>query len=627
MEHLHLTLSIFLSFLMGVMAKSTQYLPRMIFTDKDTAVKRLSLSGHHAPVKIIPQRHRDAVIAVGQQEVILYDFQKTPVEQTVLWHCGNTSAAERSQDCRITVFQEMNETDLVFVCVAADAATRCCQMNVSSASPSCTSPSKVKKIVDSMKSSVTAKVEPSILVESGDSSSLYVTRSGQENSGIYRFGEKVIKPSNQNKEQHFVGLMFNRRKDDPLQNKVYAFYKARNCENHPQSYTWTPFVTQVCMADVGGSKSKLQRKWTSQMNAKLFCGNADTKQSFSELVDVAVVQAARWQDTRVYGLFRNEWGMSAVCVYTIQDIDDVFKNSKFKGSTKAFPLDRKRECVEDSTKLPYETLDMIERTSEMEQWVQPRNKSGPILINLHHNYTHIHVDTSQHMMNSNQAVLFITLNNGAIHKVIHREGEVLVGAEYQVFTNHVHILSISLQTSCRRLVVASNSELVHLDVENCGKYGDSCDECVLAKDPYCSWDNNHCVPHTHEDVQNGTAVDFDICPLTVKTGKDDIVQRVTLPYGSRYFLQCPVTSRHAVYRWNHLNKNTNCSVQDQSCFLHIDHVGPKDAGTYTCESEELGYVKVRAKYDLWLESRAGTHRSGWLPWVGVVVLLVKSLFC
>lgn len=48
----------------------------------------------------------------------------------------------------------------------------------------------------------------------------------------------------------------------------------------------------------------------------------------------------------------------------------------------------------------------------------------------------------------------------------------------------------------RRLVVASNSELVHLDVENCGKYGDSCDECVLAKDPYCSWDNNHCVPHT-----------------------------------------------------------------------------------------------------------------------------------
>lgn len=32
--------------------------------------------------------------------------------------------------------------------------------------------------------------------------------------------------------------------------------------------------------------------------------------------------------------------------------------------------------------------------------------------------------------------------------MIHREGEVLVGAEYQVFTNHVHILSISLQTSC-----------------------------------------------------------------------------------------------------------------------------------------------------------------------------------
>lgn len=60
-------------------------------------------------------------------------------------------------------------------------------------------------------------------------------------------------------------------------------------------------------ADIGGPKNTLQFFWTSQMNARLFCGDPERKQHFSELVDVATVHAEQWQDTRIYALFRNEW--------------------------------------------------------------------------------------------------------------------------------------------------------------------------------------------------------------------------------------------------------------------------------------------------------------------------------
>lgn len=51
----------------------------------------------------------------------------------------------------------------------------------------------------------------------------------------------------------------------------------------------------------------LQFTWTSQLYVRLFCGDANNKQHFSELVDVATVHAEQRQDTRVYALFRNEW--------------------------------------------------------------------------------------------------------------------------------------------------------------------------------------------------------------------------------------------------------------------------------------------------------------------------------
>lgn len=48
-------------------------------------------------------------------------------------------------------------------------------------------------------------------------------------------------------EQYYLGLVLSKREDDPLQNKVYSFYKQKNKDISPGTNMWLPFVSQVCM--------------------------------------------------------------------------------------------------------------------------------------------------------------------------------------------------------------------------------------------------------------------------------------------------------------------------------------------------------------------------------------------
>ncbi|XP_039992333.1 semaphorin-7A-like [Xiphias gladius] len=618
-------------------AANKRHLPRMIFTEKETAVKRLPSPGHHTPLQILLNGQPDTVTAAGQTHLYSYNFQdhrKTPVERKVLWKECIDSTPRKDCSYNITVFHKREEANQAFVCGTNGRETLCCDVNLSELSPKCMPSAKMGHIKRSIGTFIIKKGEPSALVESAESADLYITYSGsQANIGIYRFGKDRVRPVHHNKEQHYVGLMLSRRPNS-LEDKVYAFYKEKNRDTSLQSDTWLPFVTQVCMADVGGPKNNLQFSWTSQMNARLFCGDPDNGQYFSELVDVATVHADQWQDARVYALFRNEWGMSAVCVYTIEDIDHIFSTSPFKGSSTANHKKRSRMCVSDSTKIPPETLRMIEKTSEMEQWVQPVNKSGPLLFN-HHNYTHIYVHTSQDKRNHPFTVLFLSTKNGGLHKVIQTKSQIFVIAEYQPIFHQAHIFSIILHPSSRKLYVESRSELIQLDVANCAKYGDSCEECVLARDPYCGWNGTHCTAETHGTLQDVVTGNHTICSVHPEkafryshdTLADENVDRITLPSRSRYFLQCPVSSHHAQYTWRHLESSIPCRSKDQECLLLIDSIGPEQVGDYRCVSEELGYSKVLAQYQLQLESRAAGRLSSSLVWVCLMAALIKSLSC
>ncbi|CAK6984248.1 semaphorin-7A [Scomber scombrus] len=597
-------------------------------------MKRFPLSGHDTPVRILVEG--DAVTAVGRTHLKSFNFQdpnKAPVEKKVSW-IGCSPATGTDCNYKISVVEETGKTNEVFVCGTNGRQTLCCNMMLSQESAQCIPSENMKNINKGITEFIIKEGEPSVL---GDEA-LFITHSGSQASvGIHKFGKNKVGPATHDKEQYYVGLVRSERKDDELQNRVYAFYKEKNKDTSLDCEMWLPYVTQVCMKDNGGPKNNLQFIWTSQMNARLYCGDPENRQYFSELIDVATIHADRWQDTRVYALFRNEWGMSAVCVYTIEEIDVVFTHSSFKGSSSVNQNSRPRMCVADSTKMSIEALNSIKTTSEMEHWVRPVGNSGPLLIH-RHSYTHILADSPQQKRNNHHPVLFLSLKNGGVHKVTQNKSQAFVIAENQPFNHRAHILSITLNHPSRKLYVSSARELVQLDVADCTHYGDTCQECILARDPYCGWNGEHCVLATQstlQDVDNGSYAKCisSFLPTTLLHGKgsgssaDSTMDRIKVPSKSKYFLQCPVTSHHAQYFWLHNEKPVSCSMTDQQCLLLIDSMGPEQGGSYICESEEMGYRKVLAQYRLEMGSGSGIRSSSPLVLVCLVVTLIKSVSC
>nr|XP_020514341.1 semaphorin-7A-like [Labrus bergylta] len=614
-----------ISRLLGFNEAMSAHAPRMRFSNTDPSMKRTLLPGDQTSVQILPGGEPDTVTAVGPKHLISLNFKnplQAPVQRTLLWKdCIISKTSTTDCDFNITAVQKREEGDQAYVCGTNGRETLCCDVILSAPSPECRTSEKMRSIQGSIRKFIMKEGEPSVFVESETNADLYTTYSGsQENVGVHKFGTNRVGPANHNKEQHYVGLVISRQAEDPSQDKVFAFYKEKNRDSDLYSGMWLPFVSQVCMSDRGGPKKHMQYIWTSQMNARLYCGDPDSKQHFSELVHVAAVHAEHWQDSRVYALFQNEWGMSAVCVYRVKDFHNIFTNSPFKGGSAGSQVDRRRACVPDSTAISLDVLKSIEENSEMEEWVKPADSSRPLVFD-RHRYTHISVDKR----NQRHPVLFLSLHNGAIHKVTQSQNQTFVIAEYETFKHNTSILNMILNQNSMKLYAASRSELVQVDVTNCAQYGDRCEDCVLARDPNCGWALNRCVPVTLDSLQDVAQGKHDICPTFSKLqdpglGESDAVQDV--PYKSKYFLQCPVSSLHAEYTWLHPKGSKSCSLKEQECLLLIHSMSPEQDGTYTCESEEKGYKKVVVKYQLKLQNGAAGHSPRLLLCVCLMAVLL-----
>ncbi|XP_051920380.1 semaphorin-7A [Hippocampus zosterae] len=601
-------------------------LPRMTFTQDEIALKSVILPGEIRKL-LHPERDHGKLMAVGKKHLISLSFlhpPKTPVERKLLWSECLDAANECSYD--VVLAHEREDTSRVFVCGTDGAETLCCDIMPSADPPVCIPADDLESMRGSIRNFILKDAEHSALVESETSSSLYVTYSGsQEYVGVHKFGKNRVGPANHDKEQHYLGLVTSRRRNEPLQDKVYAFYKEKNKDLNGWSSTWLPYVSQYCMADVGGPKNNLQFTWTSQMSARLLCGDPKSKQIFFEMVDIATVHAEQWQDTRVYALFRNEWNMSAVCVYSSQDIQDVFTNSPFKGADNQ--RGRSRECVSDSTHLSMDVLRMTQINSEMEEWVRPMKKSGPLLIS-HHMYTHIRADAAFKKENT---LLFLTRNCGGVDKVLESKSAAFIIAEYRPFAHRAHIDSIIHHPSSKKLYISSRAQLVQMDVADCDHYGDTCEECVLARDPYCAWDGTGCAvatPTSGSVVQDVNSGNYHLCSSLPSHHTKKVVNRstmpevaVALPHGHQYFLPCPAGSRHAHYSWHHNDGGaTPCAWSPYGCLLLIND---KREGAYTCVSEERGFSRVLARYAVHVTGSAASTRPTF--WICALAALIRTI--
>ncbi|KAK0133744.1 Semaphorin-7A [Merluccius polli] len=372
------------------------------------------------------------------------------------------------------------------------------------------------------------------------------------------------------------------------QDKVYAFFKEKHPAESLESDMWLPFVAQVCMADKGGNKNILEYRWTTHLKARLFCGDRASGQHYPELVDVSFLHKEDGALSAVYALFWNEWSMSAVCVYSIDDIEKVFKTSAFKANKAPVPDQRPGTCTYNS-QTDKQMLTFMQKQPEVVDRVRSMNNAGPLLVS-QHRYTHILLDTAH-----THTLLYLSLVSGRVHKVLDNKTRAFIIAEYRPFTDKAHILDMILHKPTRKLYVSSSKEVVQVDVQSCEKYGPQCEDCVLARDPYCGWNGHQCVEATSETLQDVEKGDHTIC-LSSKEHKEP--RSISAPLGFSVFMRCPVSSRHAEYTWHRPgNITTTCDVIEKSeCNVLIERVVLEDGGVYRCMEEERGYKTNRRSF-------------------------------
>ncbi|XP_050990511.1 semaphorin-7A isoform X2 [Labeo rohita] len=537
-------------------------------TVKNEGITRFSFENNNINLVKLVSTSDNEVIWVGGNDVL---YSINPTQGIKPHKVDVTLCKDESKDLdtshhlyRISLLRESIDNNLLFICRSHDANTVCCNMSSSYSPIDCFTSENYEPDIN----------EPSLLVNN----MLYFTKSEK---GLYRINkddknDNIWSQSSQ-AEQTYLKLIAGKGQH---QDKVYSFFAEKHKRKDSELEHWIPRVSQSCMNDRGGSKSQLQSSWTSMIYTRLFCGKG---YEFTQMIDVATLETDN--TTKIYALFRNYWNMSAVCVYDINEISNIFTSSKFI-SNKVPANHRPGTCVTDSTTLSGEVLGFMKERPEMKDSVMPEN--GPLLFQ-HHHYTHIQVDRVR-----GHTVLLLSLESGRIHKVL--EKPVFVIAEYLPFPQGTHITSMLLDASKKHLYVSSSNEVVQIDLQTCHMYGNDCKECRLSRDPYCGWEGLRCTSTAKKSV-----LDIKDCNMPEaapsKTGTGGQMPVQVLP-SSKHFLHCKITSHHATYHWKHGETHEECVHSKQDCLYLIDSMNKTHEGTYECMSSEDGYNRMVVRYEL-----------------------------
>ncbi|OXB62588.1 hypothetical protein ASZ78_009373 [Callipepla squamata] len=214
----------------------------------------------------------------------------------------------------------------------------------------------------------------------------------------------------------------------------------------------------------------------------------------------------------IYGVFTpqlNNVGLSAVCAYNLSTVEEVFSKGKYMQSATVeqshtkwvryngeIPNPRPGACINNearglnymtSLNLPDKTLQFVKDHPLMDDSVTPVG-DRPRLVKRDVKYTQIVVDRVRALNGTIYDVMFISTDQGALHKAISYENGMHIIEETQLFPNFepVQTLLLSSKKSRRYLYAGSNSGVVQSPVAFCDKYT-TCVDCVLARDPYCAW--------------------------------------------------------------------------------------------------------------------------------------------
>ncbi|KFO22160.1 semaphorin-4D isoform X1 [Fukomys damarensis] len=421
-------------------------------------------------------------------------------------------------------------------------------------------------------------------------------------------------------EPSFVFADVIRRSPDGVEgedDRVYFFFTEVSVEYEFVFKLMIPRIARVCKGDQGGLRT-LQKKWTSFLKARLICSRPDSGLVFNVLRDVFVLRAPGLKEPVFYALFTpqlNNVGLSAVCAYNVSTAEAVFSRGKYMQSATVeqshtkwvryngpVPTPRPGACINSearaanytsSLNLPDKTLQFVKDHPLMDDSVTPID-SRPKLIKKDVNYTQIVVDRTQALDGTIYDVMFVSTDRGALHKAVSLENEMHIIEETQIFQDSepVQTLLLSSKKGRRFVYAGSNSGVVQAPLAFCGKHS-SCEDCVLARDPYCAWSPAAaaCVSvHQTEGPSRGwiqeMSGDVSSCPDKIK----ESYRQHFFKHGGMAELKCSQKSNLARVVWKFQNGVLKAESPKYGLVgrknLLIFNLSEGDSGVYQCLAEE-----------------------------------------
>uniref|UniRef100_A0A3Q1FG88 Semaphorin 4D n=1 Tax=Acanthochromis polyacanthus TaxID=80966 RepID=A0A3Q1FG88_9TELE len=622
-------LGVFLGLLLEVSTHGPHAVPRTSWRHQDLDLMEFSEPGVFNYSTLLLSEERDALY-VGAREAIFQLSKKnvTVKNNKVLWTVADkpmsmctTKGKSKERDCLnyIRVLQVVDDERL-YVCGTHAFQPQCDYLNLGSFSlDGRHEDGRGKCSFDPSQSFTTVMVDGELY-----SGTAYNFLGSEPIISRYSPSQSLLRTEYSTSWLNEPSFVFadvireGKNRADGEDDKIYYFFTEVSVEYEFFGKLLIPRVARVCKGDLGGQRT-LQKKWTSFLKAKLVCSMPELNFVFNVVHDVFILKGTDWRDTVIYGVFTSQWGnvgLSAVCAYNMTAVEEVFSKGKYmqkatveQSHTKwvryngVTPSPRPGACINNlmrqqnissSLHLPDKTLQFVKDHPLLEDPVLPIG-NGPRLITKDVNYTQIVVERVRALDKNIYDVIFTGTDKGVLHKSVVFEGEVHIVEEIQLLKNSEPIKNLLLSSETHSLYAGSDSGVVQSPTAFCGRYS-SCDDCVLARDPYCAWD-----PHTAACVNifdipsqklrrliqslNG---DADVCPSVSGLSQKDY-QRVTVKPGSSAELPCLVHSNLAQVMWK-----SNGSVLTEASRFHliaengllIYSVAPEDQGYYECWSVE-----------------------------------------
>ncbi|XP_077398749.1 semaphorin-4D isoform X2 [Vanacampus margaritifer] len=652
-------LSVFLGLLLEVSTHGPHAVPRTSWRHQDLELMEFSEPGIFNYSTLLLSDDRDALY-VGAREAI-FELSKKNVtvrNNKVLWQVGETpinmctlKGKSKESDCLnyIRVLQVVDDQRL-YVCGTHAFQPQCDYLTLADFSlEGRAEDGRGKCSFDPSQSFTTVMVDGELYsgtaynflgsepIISRYSPSAYLLRTEYSTSWL--------------NEPSFVFADVIREGENPTDgedDKIYYFFTEVSVEYEFFGNLLIPRVARVCKGDQGGQRT-LQKKWTSFLKAKLVCSMPELNFVFNVVHDVFILKGARLRDTVIYGVFTSQWGnvgLSAVCAYNMSAVDEVFSKGKYmqkatvgQSHTKwiryngVTPSPRPGACINSrmrqqnitsSLHLPDKTLQFVKDHPLLEDPVLPIG-NRPRLITKDVNYTQVVVERVRALDGSIFDVIFTGTDKGVLHKSVVLGGEVHMVEEIQLLKNFESIKNLVLSSETQSLYAGSDSGIVQSPTAFCGSY-QSCDDCILARDPYCAWDPRTalCIKISDTPSQQLRSLiqslsgDADICPKAPVVPLKEY-ERVSVKPGSSAELPCLVHSNAAHVTWRF-----NGSLLTEASRFHfvrengllIYSVAAEDQGRYECWSLEFvaavgkNFTRLLAGYILTFgDGRASTTRQ------------------